>query len=172
MFMTRRGLLATTALALPAALIAGCADGLSLGTTTQTLSVSLPAAQAEAAAILAAIQAMAPPLISVLPAAQQVTANQAETAFAAAVNAFDALPPGAEAGDDANAVIAAAEGIVPVLDLPADTTLAIDAGLTFLSALVSGLPTVQVTVPVSSSATASAALAPGAVAAPIPIPVH
>lgn len=152
------------ALGLPLAL-AACASGNPLGTT---ITVNLTGAQAEASAILQALNVVASAAATTLATATQVLVTKYLGELSAAVAAFTALPSGsATIASFANAVIAAIAKLIGVLPLAPATSLAISEGMQLLAALVAGLSAITVT---SVSAPAASAV-PGRISAPIPIPV-
>lgn len=166
MHITRRAALsrgAMLACAMPLAL-AACASGNPLGTT---ITVNLAGAQAEAAAILDALNVVASSASISMTPAMQTTVTGYLSELGTAVAAFAALPSGSTSvATFADAVIAAVAKVVGILKLPAATSFAISEGLALLTALVAGLSTITV-----SHVTSTASAVPGKVSAPIPIPV-
>lgn len=168
---TRRALLQMAALGLPVVALAGCATSTTGTTTTTTVPVTLAGAQAEAGAILAALQTFAATFGKTLAAAGQADLTKGMTALTGAVTAFQGIPSGANLTQYVAAVVNAATVVVALLPLPPATQIAITAGLALLQALVAGLATVTVTVPATSTTTASVSATKAGVAAPIAIPL-
>lgn len=143
----------------------GATPALMLNACTATqVSDGLAIVQAEAKTIDTAVDTLAPSLIMTLPAATQTKANEAVTALDAAVVALDAATVSGTETQDAVTFLSAAEQVVGVLPLPADTVTEVDVGLSLAQAFVAGL---TVTVPASSTL----APLPNVVPGPVPIPL-
>jgi hypothetical protein len=168
--MNRRSL---PAMLLGVAALASCATS-NTGNGTVTVATTLENIQAEANAILVALEADAPALIADLSSNQQATANQALDAVKAAVTALLGISPTAtNVAAYVTAFIQAALGIVAILPLPPDEEMAIQAGLILAAALVNGLSSVTVTVPPATQMIlGTAPRLRGLPPAPIPIPRH
>lgn len=155
--------------ALVAAVPLGLAACSTLGSNPlgKTITVNLSGAQAEASAILAALNIVAGSAALSMSTAMQKTITGYLADLDAAVSAFAALGSGSTTiAAFAGTVIKAVSKVVGLLPLPPATQLAINEGLSLLAALVAGLSSITVT-PVA----APVAAVPGRIAAPIPIPV-
>ncbi len=142
-------------------LLAACAG------SPAVVQVTLANTQAEVAAINIALKSEAAVLITTLPAADQVKANQALAAEEAAAAAFDSIPVGDTFTVEADAVIGAVGGLVSIVPMPPATQLAVQGGLVLVTALVNNLSTIPAASTVSPTLTAPAHV----IAAPIAIPV-
>jgi len=168
--VNRRQLLGSSLLALVA--LGGCAQVTSiLGSTTQTIEVSLANAQAESGAILSALTAGAAAAISsgVVAGGAANTVKTALTDLTTAVTAFQAVSAGGSYAALAQSVVTAANGLLPLLPIDPAAKTAIALGLTLLSALIGGLT--SLTLPAPAATTPGAVGAREMLAAPIPIPV-
>jgi len=162
--MNRRDILTATAMAAPVMTLAGCVSS----ATAKNIAVTLAAAQAQANAILTAIQTLYPALKAKIPASIVTTVNTDLTLLEGDVSSFALLAPGASYVADAQAVVKDVNLILPLLPLPPATSFAITMGLGLINALLAGVS--AITAPPPAPAAAGVA-APAVVAAPIPIPL-
>jgi hypothetical protein len=160
MNMTRRALLGTIPLA-SFAVLAGC-------NMQATLAITLPAAQAQASAILTAFTTIEADVGPALPAATQTKISSGLTIAKDAVAVFTAIPTGGSYATEATNVISALTPLVSLIPMAADTAIAITEGLTLISALIKGLTSVPAP---TTSAAMGAMPAARVIAAPIPIPL-
>jgi hypothetical protein len=153
-----------------APLLAGCSifsnGTTSGGTGIVTVPVTLAGAQAQAVAILNGLVKLNAEVGGALSASARAVINEAIAVLTAAVNAFAALPAGANWVTLAETVVKGISGVLAVLPLPAGANLLIAAGTMVLNGLLAGLSTLTVTVAPPTPAGSVSAVAP-----PIPIVV-
>jgi len=163
-FMNRRKLILTSAIAAPALALSACISSATAG----SIAVTLASAQAQANAILAAIETLYPSLQSKIPTAIIGAVNTDLTMLEGDVSKFVLLTPGESYVADAQAVIKDVNLILPMLPLPPATSFAVTMGLGLISALLAGISSVSA--PLAAPA-ASGVAAPRVIPAPIPIPL-
>jgi len=155
----RRVLLAATGLLA----LGGCTIG-----PDGTITLNLATAQAEATTIESAITAEYALLRSALPASVQSTISTLLGSLETAVSVFTSLPSGTVTyASEAQAVIKAAQTILPLLPLPPSAALAINEGLALISALVAGAASFTPSVAPAATGISAGAVVPG----PIPVPL-
>lgn len=159
MLSRRRMFLATTGLVA----LAGCSlssDG--------SITLNLATAQAEATTIETAITNEYSLLKGALPASVQATVATLLGPLETAVSVFTSLPSGTVSyATEAQAVIKAAQTILPLLPIPSPAALAINEGLSLISALLAGASVFTPSVVPASVSVGAGAVVPG----PIPVPL-
>lgn len=168
--MNRRTLLGGVSLGAMAVGLAACTAGTTGNPLGTTITVNLASAQAEAKAILQAVQLVAASATLTLSTAAQGTLANGLNILATAVSEFAGLPSGspsiaAFAGD----VVSAIGAVTGVLPLATGTALAIGEGVALVKALIAGLSAITITTAVSTGVAAHAMTR--VIAAPIPIPL-
>lgn len=154
------------------ALLAGAAGCSLLSSSTQTIQVTLVNAQAEAAAILQALDVGVSTALTsgAVTGGAAVTVNSVLVDLKTAVAAFEALVAGDNYAALAQSVINGANSLLVLLPIDPGTKTAISLGLTLLSGLIGGLA--SITVPVAAAPTTTGNLgARMMITAPIAIPV-
>ncbi|MGC9271909.1 hypothetical protein [Acidiphilium sp.] len=171
MTLSRRALFGTASLGVTALALAACTTGTFGNPLGTTITVNLAAAQAEAKAILEAVQIVAASATVALSKAAQVSLSNDLNVLTTAVSEFAGLPSGstsmaAFAGD----VVTAIGAVMALLPLPSGTALAVAEGVALIKALIAGLSAITITTPVATGV-AKASLSARVIAAPIPIPL-
>lgn len=167
--MKRRNALMTLTALVPAACSSISGTG---GTGTTTVTVTLAAVQAQASAIMSALNAEAPALIATLATAVRTKATTALQSANAAVTTLLNIPADTTGYKPyVQAALQAIAGVVSLIPLPPTTQMGIQAGLILLAALVNSVGTVTVTTPSVTPSTKFAAPERGQPQAPIYIPI-
>ncbi|MDR3736088.1 MAG: hypothetical protein P4L10_11195 [Acidobacteriaceae bacterium] len=120
--------------------IAACSALALSACSTSGQAVPYAVVQSESATITKAIDTIAPGLIKTLPPATQLNANAAVAALNAANTALQATTSGTSAITVTENVVNVVSAVTAVLPLPANTQLAISAGVVLIDAFLGALP--------------------------------
>jgi hypothetical protein len=135
---------------------------------TQTVTVNLASAQAEAQSILTSFKIMAAGSAGSFSAATNAQVTAALAKLASAVAVFNALPSGTTTyAALAQEVLSAVGAVSALVPLPPATALAINEGLALVSALVAGLSVITVNSAPVSTGVGAVRVIPGPIAIPL-----
>lgn len=146
-------------------LLAACSL-LGLAACSTGAGVPLATAKAESQAITTAVNTLAPALIKTLPASAQSNATLAVAAVVATNTTIQSLSTSSSAITVMQDLVNEVSAVTAVLPLPANTELAINAGVVLIDAFIGALPAA------ATPAVGASLAEPGIVPGPIPIPLN